>query len=40
VLAFAEDVWDLTSEDPDPSRWADAFVEAGRASSITLPEFV
>jgi hypothetical protein len=28
-LAFVGDMWDLTSEDPDPVRWADAVVEAG-----------
>jgi hypothetical protein len=29
VLAFAEGVWPLAQEAPDPVRWADAFVEAG-----------
>jgi hypothetical protein len=29
VSAFADDVWPLALEDPDPVRWADAFVEAG-----------
>jgi hypothetical protein len=32
VLAFADDVWPLAQEDPDPVRWADAFVEAGYAA--------
>jgi hypothetical protein len=27
VLVFADDVWRLAHEDPDPVRWADAFVE-------------
>jgi hypothetical protein len=31
VLAFADDVWPLAREDPDPVRWADAFVAAGYA---------
>jgi hypothetical protein len=31
VMAFADDVWPLAQEDPDPVRWADAFVEAGYA---------
>jgi hypothetical protein len=31
VLVFADDVWQLAQEDPDPVRWADAFVEAGYA---------
>jgi hypothetical protein len=33
VLAFVGDVWQLALEDPDPVRWADAFVEAGRAGA-------
>jgi hypothetical protein len=28
VLEFAEAVWPLAREDPDPVRWADAFAEA------------
>jgi hypothetical protein len=31
VLAFVGDVWDLASEDPDPVRWAECFIEAGYA---------
>jgi hypothetical protein len=34
VLAFAEGVWQLAQEDPDPVRWADAFVEAGYARHV------
>jgi hypothetical protein len=33
VLAFTDDVWQLAHEDPDPVRWADAFVEAGYAGA-------
>jgi hypothetical protein len=28
LLAFASDVWPLAREDPDPGRWATAFLEA------------
>jgi hypothetical protein len=33
VLAFSDDVWDLASEDPDPVRWAECFIEAGYAGT-------
>jgi hypothetical protein len=33
VLAFADDVWPLAQENPDPVRWAGAFVEAGYAAA-------
>ena len=33
VLAFVGDVWPLAQADPDPVRWADAFVEAGYAGA-------
>jgi hypothetical protein len=33
VLAFADNVWQLAQEAPDPVRWADAFVEAGYAGA-------
>ena len=33
VLAFAEDVWEQAQDDPDPTRWADAFCEAGHAGA-------
>jgi hypothetical protein len=29
VLAFAEAVWVLAAEDPDPVRWTKCFIEAG-----------
>jgi hypothetical protein len=28
VLAFADEVWPLAQDDPDPVKWVDAFVEA------------
>jgi hypothetical protein len=28
VLTFAEDVWPLAEEDPEPGRWANAFLAA------------
>jgi hypothetical protein len=33
VLIFADDVWQLAQDDPDPVRWSDAFVEAGYAGA-------
>jgi hypothetical protein len=30
VLTFAADVWPIAEEDPDPGRWAEAFLEARR----------
>jgi hypothetical protein len=33
VLDFADEVWQLAQEDPDPVRWADAFVEARHAGA-------
>jgi hypothetical protein len=30
MRAFADDVWPLALKDPDPVKWADAFVEAER----------
>jgi hypothetical protein len=31
VLEFVQSVWPLAEDDPDPVRWAERFVEAGRA---------
>jgi hypothetical protein len=28
VTTFAQDVWPLAEDDPDPARWADAFLAA------------
>jgi hypothetical protein len=36
VLAFTDDAWQLAQEDPDPVRWADAFVEAGYAGGTDV----
>jgi hypothetical protein len=33
VLVFVHSVWQLAQDDPDPVRWADAFVEAGHAGA-------
>jgi hypothetical protein len=30
VQEFAESVWPLAEDDPDPVRWAERFVETGR----------
>ena len=29
LLEYAADVWQAAREDPDPARWARAFLEAG-----------
>ena len=33
LLAFADAVWPLGEDDPDPVRWADAFIETGDAEA-------
>jgi hypothetical protein len=30
VLEFAESVWPLAEDDPDPVQWAERFIETGR----------
>jgi hypothetical protein len=32
VLEFVASVWALAEEDPDPSRWAQEFIDTGRAN--------
>jgi hypothetical protein len=36
LLTFAEAAWPLMREDPDPGRWADAFLEARAPARPTL----
>jgi hypothetical protein len=37
VQEFAEAVWSLALEDPDPVRWVDAFVESRPAAARRCP---
>jgi hypothetical protein len=32
--AFVADVWPVARDDPDVSRWADAFLDSGRADML------
>jgi hypothetical protein len=34
LLAFVASVWPLAEEDPDPARWAAAFLEAGSVAGV------
>jgi hypothetical protein len=39
LLGYVEAVWALAREDPDPVRWADAFLrDAGAAADVTRTE--
>jgi hypothetical protein len=33
LVTFAEDVWSLAEEDPEPIRWAEAFLIARRQAA-------